>query len=52
MNWKLERVNWHKTGNCWTWWRLKTFHFYSGNQFVLNWGRIALTFERKVWQNR
>lgn len=49
-NWKLERINWFKHGNCWTWWSIKRFYYYSGNQVCFIWGRVGLTFERRDWQ--
>ena len=49
VSWKLDRVDWHRHGKCWSWWRLRAHSYYSGNQRVVNWGRFALVFERRDW---
>ncbi|MCX7003861.1 MAG: hypothetical protein NTV22_11385 [bacterium] len=46
MKWKLARIDWHRHGNCWTWRRVTTSTYYRGNQRVVQWGRVALVFER------
>ena len=49
MKWKLERIDWHKQGLCWTWTRITKRVYYSGNQVQVSWGRIAFVFERRAW---
>jgi len=49
MKWKLERIDWHKQGNCWEWWKVSKFTYYSGNQIQITWWRIAFVFERRNW---
>jgi len=49
MKWKLQRIDWHSKGLCWTWLKIKKHVFYSGNQIQWSWGRISFVFERKVW---
>ena len=50
MKWKLERIDWHAKGNCWSWLRIRKMVYYSGNQVQLVWGRIAFVLERKEWE--
>lgn len=49
MKWKLERIYWHSKGLCWSWLQIRKAVYYSGNQVVWGWGRIALVFERRKW---
>lgn len=49
MKFKLSRIDWHKTGNCWSWLRIRKFTYFSGNQVQWTWGRIAVVFERRQW---
>lgn len=49
MKWKIERIDWHSNGNCWSWLRVRKDVFYSGSQVQITWGRIALVLERKNW---
>ena len=47
--WKLERIDWHKHGLCWSWTRVTKHVYYSGNQVQFQWGRIAFVFKRRAW---
>lgn len=47
INWKFERIDWHRYGNCWSWLRTTKETYYGGNQVIWTWGRIAITFERR-----
>lgn len=49
MKWRLERIDWHSHGNCWSWPRARKYVYYRGNQVQITWGRIALVFERREW---
>jgi len=49
MNWKLQRIDWHKHGQSWSWMQIKRFSYFDGNQAHWTWGRIAVVFERKEW---
>lgn len=49
MKWKLERIDWHSKGLCWSWLKIRKRVYYSGNQVQWSWGRLAFVFERRNW---
>jgi hypothetical protein len=49
MKWKLERIDYHRLGNCWSWLEITKSVYYSGNQIQWTWGRIVIVFERREW---
>jgi len=49
MEWKLERIDWHRKGLCWSWVKLRKDTYYFGNQVQWTWGRLTLVFERRIW---
>lgn len=49
MKWKLERIDWHSKGLCWSWLKIRKSVYYSGNQVQWSWGRLAFVFERRNW---
>lgn len=41
---KLQRIDWHKRGHCWSWFKVFTTSFYCGKMLQVQWGRIAFVF--------